>query len=158
MPAVGTHVFGRSVTLLAGHTYDVSLSVQASPAGTTVELLDGYWTVQNGSTVREAEPDIRAAYVQRSVLGSVAGNQSWQLLAAHVAVPAATAGRNGTALQLRAERAHQEHLLHAKKLRADHRLAATKHRAVLKSSVQVLSVLRTRHPPPAGHAAAEFFL
>lgn len=101
VPAVGTHVFGRSVTLLAGHTYDVSLSVQASPAGTTVELLDGYWTVQNGSTVREAEPDIKAAYVQRSVLGSVVGNQSWQLLAAQVAVPAATAGRNGTALQLR---------------------------------------------------------
>ena len=43
----------------------------------------------------------------------------------------------------------REHLLHAKKLRADHRLAASKHRAVLKSSVQVLSVLRTRHPPPA---------
>ena len=32
-------------------------------------------------------------------------------------------------------------MLHAKKLRADHHLAASEHRAVLKSTVQVLSVI-----------------
>jgi hypothetical protein len=36
---------GGSITLLPGHTYDVSLAVQATPPGTKVELLGGLWHI-----------------------------------------------------------------------------------------------------------------
>ena len=40
---VGSPVVGGSITLLPGHTYHVTLAVQATPAGTRVELLGGLW-------------------------------------------------------------------------------------------------------------------
>eukprot|EP01043_Picozoa_sp_COSAG02_P004885 COSAG02_NODE_130_length_34758_cov_80.817767_5_plen_111_part_00 len=80
-------------------TYEVRLSVQASPPGTMIELMSGYWSVRNG-TIKEASPDIQAAYRGESV-ADVSGGQKWQRLAAMVHVPVASTHHNGTALQLR---------------------------------------------------------
>ena len=79
--------------------YDVRLSVQASPPGTTIELMSGYWVVLNG-TIKEASPDIQATYHGEPV-AKVSGGQKWQRLATTVHVPMATSHHNGTALQLR---------------------------------------------------------
>ena len=48
----GQRVVGASATLPAGKAFHVSLQVQASPCGTTVELMDGDWIVSS-STERE---------------------------------------------------------------------------------------------------------
>ena len=85
--------------LAPGKTYEVRLSVQASPPGTTIEIMEGYWSVRNG-TVREAAPDLLAEY-RGEPIAKVSGGQKWQRLTATVVVPAATAHHNGTALQLR---------------------------------------------------------
>ena len=94
---------GNSITLLPGHTYSVSLAVQATPPGTTVELMGGMWRIEQ-LLVKEMEPNMRANY-SGTTLGKVvvAAGQGWQELTATVAVPAATpgVGNNGTALQLR---------------------------------------------------------
>ena len=94
---------GNSITLLPGHTYSVSLAVQATPPGTTVELMGGMWRIEQ-LLVKEMEPNVRANY-SGTTLGKVvvAAGQGWQELTATVAVPAATpgVGNNGTALQLR---------------------------------------------------------
>ena len=94
---------GASVTLLPGHTYHVSLAVQATPPGTTVEVLGGLWRIEE-FLVQEFEPHLRCNY-SGTTLGKlvVAAEQGWQDLTATVVVPAATpgVGNNGTALQLR---------------------------------------------------------
>jgi hypothetical protein len=51
--------------------------------------------------VREASLDVGADYRADAVLAAVAGGQRWRTLSATVEVPAATAAKNGTALQLR---------------------------------------------------------
>ena len=43
---LGYPLVGESATLLPGHTYHVSLAVQATPPGTTVELMGGLWHLQ----------------------------------------------------------------------------------------------------------------
>ena len=97
-PPAGTKVFGSSVVLAPG-TYEVRLSVQASPPGTTIEIMEGYWSVRNG-TIKEASPDLKAEY-HGEPIAKVSGGQKWQRLTATVRVPAATVHHNGTALQLR---------------------------------------------------------
>jgi hypothetical protein len=110
VPPAGTKVFGASVVLAPGKTYEVRLSVQASPPGTTIEIMDGYWSVTNGtvadpygdtgSPIDEGHPILKAKY-HGEPLAKVSGGQKWQRVAATVRVPAVTAHRNGTALQLR---------------------------------------------------------
>ena len=75
------------------------LAVQASPSGTTIELMSGYWSVRNG-TIKEFAPDIQADYHGESI-AMVTGGQKWTRFSATVHVPAATNHHNGTALQLR---------------------------------------------------------
>ena len=91
------------VTLLPEHPYHVSLAVQATPPGTTIELLGGLWRVEK-LIVQEMSPHIRANYTG-TTLGKLvtAAGATWQELKATVVVPAATmgVGNNGTALQLR---------------------------------------------------------
>ena len=105
-PPIGTHIPGASVVLSPGKTYHVSLSVQTSPPGTTVEIMAGYWVVTGGK-INEASPALRGDY-NGSSLAAVHGGKfdgdglaAWQTLQATVRVPAATASQNGTALQLR---------------------------------------------------------
>eukprot|EP01052_Picozoa_sp_SAG31_P026984 SAG31_NODE_2486_length_5622_cov_3.274489_4_plen_358_part_00 len=49
----GKQVVGSSATLPAGKSYRVSISVQTSPCGTAVEIMNGSWTVMSAVT-REA--------------------------------------------------------------------------------------------------------
>ena len=102
VPPAGTHVFSSSVVLAPGKSYEVRLAVQASPPGTTVEILDGYWAVRpgNGSAIKEASPLLLADY-HGSSIASIAAGQEWKHLEVVVHVPAATTHHNGTALQLR---------------------------------------------------------
>ena len=101
---VGYPVNGRSITLLPGHMYHVSLAVQATPPGTVIELLSGLWHVQK-LLVKEFEPNLRANYTGETLGRLVVGAQpqGWQTLEATVVVRAALpgVGHNGTALQLR---------------------------------------------------------
>lgn len=93
----------NSVTLLPGRTYHVSVSVQATPPGTTIELMGGLWRIEK-YILQEGEPHLRCNYTG-DVLGKLvaAAGHAWQELTATVVVPAASAGvgHNGTALQLR---------------------------------------------------------
>jgi hypothetical protein len=121
---IGYPVVANSVTLLPAHTYLVSLAVQATPPGTTVELLGGLWHIEK-AVVKEMAPYLRCIYTGETLGklivggGGGGGNHSggggdgggataWQELSATVVVPAiaddsprAPAWNNGTALQLR---------------------------------------------------------
>ena len=97
---VNTSLVGSSITLSPG-SYMVSLSLQATPQGTTVELLKGAWSIASDG-VKEMAPWARCTYHGLPVATVTAGRGGgWAELRATVHVPPATAGHNGTALQLR---------------------------------------------------------
>ena len=103
--AQGFNVTEPSITLLPGRKYDVALAVQATPPGTTVEVMGGHWTVVS-NVLHEYAPSARCTYSGEPLGRFVAGAAgelpgSWGHLTTTVAVPEATAMTNGTALQLR---------------------------------------------------------
>ena len=101
----GFNVTEPSITLLPGRKYEVALAVQATPPGTTVEVMGGHWTVVS-NVLHEYAPSARCTYSGEPLGRFVAGAAgelpgSWGHLTTTVAVPEATAMTNGTALQLR---------------------------------------------------------
>ena len=94
---------GSSIALLPGHTYHVSLAVQATPPGTTVELLAGLWHITKFID-QEFAPHVRANYTGSALQKLEVTGHGWQELTATVVVPpdaSPTPEHNGTALQLR---------------------------------------------------------
>lgn len=100
---------GGSITLLPGHTYHISLAVQATPPGTVVELLGGLWRTTTEDR-NEYGADDCSNYTGHTFGKVVVTSQGWQDLNATVAVPRAVEAAsdvgganvwNGTALQLR---------------------------------------------------------
>ena len=58
---VGDKVVGNCVTLPGGGRYKVSLQLQASPCGTTISLMSGYWEVgDRASSIRVTGYDLVA--------------------------------------------------------------------------------------------------
>ena len=89
----GQQVVGASATLPAGKSFHVSLLVQASPCGATVEIMNGSWTVLSAMT-REAAQEITGAYNGSSIASVRPCGGNWTLLEAVVQ-------GSHTALQLR---------------------------------------------------------
>jgi len=90
----GQRVVGASTTLPAGKSFHVSLQVQASPCGTTVELMRGDWVV-NSSNTKEAEQSITAVYDGSPIATVAPCGTNWTTLQTVVN------GSAHTALQLR---------------------------------------------------------
>jgi hypothetical protein len=99
--AVGDKLPGSSATLPGGRSFRVSLQLQASPCGTTVSLMGGYFEVSR-VVLREASEDMQGLYHGNELAPAVTPcGANWTTLETVLKLPPANATVNGTALQLR---------------------------------------------------------
>ena len=114
----GDAIYGGSVTLPHGRSFNVSLALQASPCGTKVELMSGHWTATE-YVVAGGNAFERGSWNGSALATATLCGASWHQLTTLVNVPNGSAGSisynhsvvvngtrewvwtNGTALQLR---------------------------------------------------------
>ena len=100
----GFPLVSSSITLLPGKAYSISIAIQATPPGTTVELMAGTWIVIS-DVLKEFAPSAYCSYNGTSLgLWSAGATElpgEWSVLSVTTHVPVASAAQNGTALQLR---------------------------------------------------------